>query len=91
MKARDIESHRIALHDALGIGAPIVEETHYLRLIDFVDGIHDKVASDPIQPCNPASDSVNCRASVINGTRSRATTSSADSSPIVLMFNTCTA
>ena len=50
MNPRDVESHWIALHEALGIGAPIADEAQYERVLDFVGRIHDQVSQDPGHP-----------------------------------------
>lgn len=50
MKLRDVQSHWVALHEALGVGAPIADETQYERVLAFVDQVFDDVARDPSHP-----------------------------------------
>ena len=50
MNPRDVEAHWVALHEALGVGAPIADEAQYERVLDFVDQVHDQVAQDPAPP-----------------------------------------
>lgn len=37
MNVQDISAHWVALHEALGLGAPVVDEAHYERLLQTVD------------------------------------------------------
>jgi HTH-type transcriptional regulator / antitoxin HigA len=47
---RDVQSHWVALHEALGLGAPIDSEAQYERTLAFVDQVIDAVAGDPAHP-----------------------------------------
>ena len=40
----------IALHEALGIGAPIVDEAQYELALAFVERVFNSVANDPSHP-----------------------------------------
>ena len=50
MNVRDVQSHWVALHEALGLGAPIADEAQYERAIGFVDQVFDAVARDAAHP-----------------------------------------
>lgn len=50
MNLRDVEAHWVALHESLGVGAPIADEGQYERTLAFVGQIHDDVAQDPSHP-----------------------------------------
>lgn len=50
MNLRNVESHWVALHEALGVGAPIADELQYERALAFVDQVFDKVAQDASHP-----------------------------------------
>lgn len=50
MNVRDIQSHWVALHEALGLGAPIADEAQYERALAFVDQVFDEVARDATHP-----------------------------------------
>jgi HTH-type transcriptional regulator / antitoxin HigA len=50
MNLRDVESHWVALHEALGVGAPIASEAQYERAFGFVEQVFDQVAADPTHP-----------------------------------------
>ena len=50
MKLRDVESHWVALHEALGVGSPIADEAQYERALAFVEQVFDRVAADPTHP-----------------------------------------
>ncbi len=50
MNLRDVESHWLALHESLGIGAPIADEAQYERTLALVDEIFDEVADDAAHP-----------------------------------------
>ncbi len=50
MNLRDVASHWVALHEALGIGTPILDEQQYERALAFVDQVFDEVARDPAHP-----------------------------------------
>ncbi len=47
MNLRDVESHWVALHEALGLGSPIADEAQYERALAFVEQVFDQVAADP--------------------------------------------
>ena len=50
MNLLDVQSHWVALHEALGMGAPLADEAQYGRALAFVDQVFDAVASDPSHP-----------------------------------------
>ena len=50
MNLRDVESHWVALHEALGVGSPIADEAQYERALAFVEQVFDQVAADPSHP-----------------------------------------
>jgi HTH-type transcriptional regulator/antitoxin HigA len=50
MNVRDVQNHWVALHEALGLGAPIADEAQYERALDFVDQVFDEVARDAAHP-----------------------------------------
>ena len=50
MNVRDVQSHWVALHEALGLGGPIADEVQYERAIGFVDQVFDAVARDAAHP-----------------------------------------
>lgn len=50
MNVRDVAGHWVALHEALGLGAPIADETAYAQVLAFIDQVFDQVAADPAHP-----------------------------------------
>lgn len=50
MNLSEISTHWIALHDALGLGGPIIDEVHYEQTLALVDQLFDTVAADPVHP-----------------------------------------
>ena len=50
MNLSDISTHWVALHEALGLGAPIADDAHYERMLAVVDQLFDAVAADPAHP-----------------------------------------
>ena len=50
MNLLDVQSHWVALHEALGVGAPLADEAQYGRALAFVDQVFDAVALDPSHP-----------------------------------------
>ena len=50
MKLRDIATHWVALHEALGVGAPLGDEAQYAQALAFVEQVFDEVALDPSHP-----------------------------------------
>ena len=50
MNLRDVSRHWVALHEALGVGAPIADAAQYERVLVFVDKVFDDVANDPAHP-----------------------------------------
>ena len=50
MKLQDISTHWIALHETLGLGAPIANEAQYEQALAFVETVFDDVAADPAHP-----------------------------------------
>ena len=43
MNLRDISAHWVALHETLGLGAPIADEAHYERMLEAVGALMDDV------------------------------------------------
>jgi HTH-type transcriptional regulator / antitoxin HigA len=43
MNVQDISAHWVALHEALGLAAPIADEAHYERMLQAVDALMDDV------------------------------------------------
>ena len=50
MKLRDVAGHWVALHEALGVGAPFADEAQYERALAFVEQVFDDLAADPAHP-----------------------------------------
>ena len=50
MNLTDIASHCVALHEALGLGAPIADEAQYERMLALVEELFDTTAADPAHP-----------------------------------------
>ena len=50
MNLKDISAHWVALHEALGVGAPIATEVQYKQALVFVEQVFDAVAADPAHP-----------------------------------------
>ncbi len=50
MNLRDVSRHWVALHEALGVGAPIADAAQYERVLAFVDKVFDDVANDRAHP-----------------------------------------
>ena len=50
MNLRDVQGHWVALHEALGLGAPIADEAQYESALGFVDQVFDDVARDAAHP-----------------------------------------
>ena len=50
MNLRDVSRHWVALHEALGVGAPIADAAQYERVLAFVDKVFDDVANDGAHP-----------------------------------------
>ena len=50
MNLQDISAHWVALHEALGVGAPIANEAQYEQLLGVVDAVFDQVAQDAAHP-----------------------------------------
>lgn len=50
MKLRDIATHWVALHEALGVGAPLGDKAQYAQALAFVEQVFDEVALDPSHP-----------------------------------------
>ena len=50
MNLQDISTHWIALHETLGVGAPIANEAQYEQALAFVETVFDDVAADPVHP-----------------------------------------
>ena len=45
MNLPDISAHWVALHKALGLGAPIADEAHYERMLEAVGALMEDVAA----------------------------------------------
>jgi HTH-type transcriptional regulator / antitoxin HigA len=50
MNLQDISAHWVALHEALGVGAPIASEAEYEQALAFVEQVIDAVAALPGHP-----------------------------------------
>ena len=50
MNLRDVQGHWVALHEALGLGAPIADEAQYETVLGFVGQVFDDVARDAAHP-----------------------------------------
>ncbi|RZS54744.1 helix-turn-helix domain-containing protein [Sphaerotilus mobilis] len=50
MNVQDISSHWVALHEALGVGAPLVDEAAYLALLAQVDAMVDATGGNDAHP-----------------------------------------
>jgi HTH-type transcriptional regulator / antitoxin HigA len=50
MNVQDISSHWVALHEALGVGAPLVDEAAYLALLAQVDAMVDATDGNDAHP-----------------------------------------
>ena len=50
MNLQDISAHWVALHETLGLGAPIANEAQYEKTLAFVEAVFDDVAADSAHP-----------------------------------------
>lgn len=50
MSLHDISAHWVALHELLGLGAPIANEVHYEETLAFVEEVFDDVAANAAHP-----------------------------------------
>lgn len=50
MNLQDISAHWVALHEALGVGAPIAEEADYARALALVDQLVDATGGQDAHP-----------------------------------------
>lgn len=50
MNLQDISAHWLALHETLGLGAPIANEAQYEQALAFVEAVFDDVAADSAHP-----------------------------------------
>lgn len=50
MNIQDISAHWVALHEALGVAAPIADEDQYLKLLAQVDALVDQTGGDDAHP-----------------------------------------
>ena len=50
MNLKDISAHWVALHEALGVGAPITTDVQYEQALVFVEQVFDAVAAEPAHP-----------------------------------------
>jgi HTH-type transcriptional regulator/antitoxin HigA len=53
MNLSGISTHWVALHEALGLGAPIADEAHCEQTLAIVEQLFDAVAADPAHPAHP--------------------------------------
>ena len=50
MNLQDISAHWVALHETLGLGAPIANEAQYEQALAFVEAVFDDVAANSAHP-----------------------------------------
>ena len=50
MNLQDISAHWVALHELLGLGAPIANEVQYEETLAFVEEVFDDVAANSAHP-----------------------------------------
>ena len=50
MNLQDISAHWVALHELLGLGAPIANEVQYEEALAFVETVFDDVAANSAHP-----------------------------------------
>ena len=50
MNLQDISAHWVALHETLGLGAPIADEAQYEQALAVVEAVFDDVAADSAHP-----------------------------------------
>lgn len=50
MNVQSLCASWVALHENLGLGAPVRDEAHYAQLLDVVDHVADVVARDETSP-----------------------------------------
>jgi HTH-type transcriptional regulator / antitoxin HigA len=50
MNVQDVSAHWVALHEELGVGAPVRDETQYLQLLDWVEKLVDATGGDDTHP-----------------------------------------
>ena len=50
MNLQDISAHWVALHELLGLGAPIANEMQYEETLVFVEAVFDDVAANSAHP-----------------------------------------
>ena len=50
MNLQDISAHWVALHETLGLGAPIANEAQYEQALALVEAVFDDVAADSAHP-----------------------------------------
>ena len=46
LRVKDVSAHWVALHEALGVAAPIADEAQYLRLLKEVEAMVDEAGDD---------------------------------------------
>jgi hypothetical protein len=46
MNLQDVTAHWVALHEALGLGAPVVSDGQYQQLLTAVDALEDGTSGD---------------------------------------------
>ena len=50
MNLSDITAHWVALHEALGLGAPVRDEAHYAQLLELAEGLMENTKSIDTSP-----------------------------------------
>ena len=50
LNLHDVQAHWVALHEALSLGAPFVEDAQYRQALTYVDAVFDQVAADAAHP-----------------------------------------
>ena len=50
MNLQDVTAHWVALHEALGVGAPVVSDAQYQQLLTAVDALVDATSGDEAHP-----------------------------------------
>ena len=50
MNINSICAHWVALHEALGVGAPIADEAHYAKLLEIAERLMERAAAEEASP-----------------------------------------
>jgi len=50
MAGVDVLAHWMALHEALGVGAPIRDEAHYTQVVNFAESLADELPDEARDP-----------------------------------------